>query len=554
MNIFRISVGFIFLILMGCSTSSKLGVQKVDKDKPAFAWESSTIYFLLTDRFYNGDPTNDFVHPLPSQPAPLRGFMGGDIKGITQKIESGYFTNLGVNVLWMTPLVENIEGSVDEGTGVSYGFHGYWTKDWTAIDKRIGTKEEVKEMVNAAHAKGIKVIMDIVLNHTGPVTPIDPQWPADWVRTTPKCTYKSYETTTACTLVDNLPDIKTESKKEVGLPDFLINKWKKEGRYDQEIASLDEFFKRTKHPRLPHFYIIKWITDLIEEYGIDGYRVDTAKHLEEEVWKALRKEADIAFAKNKKNNPANFPENNRFFMLGEVYNYNANAGRFFDFGDKKVDYYNYGFDALINFGFKYDAQLDFPDLFKKYDTLMSGSFKNLTTVQYLSSHDDGSPFDAARQKPLETGTKLLLSQGVAQIYYGDEVARPLTAQASGDAVLRTPLDWNKMEENNAMITLSHWQKLGKFRQMNPAVGAGKHIELSKKPNIFARTYKSGKYKNEVVFGLDLPKGKKVIPVKGVFKNGDVLWDYYSNSEHKVQNDQIETDNPFPIVLLGRKLK
>src|SRR5690606_39035790 len=131
----------------------------------------------------------------------------------------------------------------------------------------------------------------------------------------------------------------------------------------------------------------------------------------------------------------------------------------------------------------------------------------------------------------------------------DEVARLLTAQASGDAVLRTPLDWNKMEENNAMITLSHWQKLGKFRQMNPAVGAGKHIEISKK--IFARTYKSGKYKNEVVFGLDLPKGKKVIPVKGVFKNGDVLWDYYSNSEHKVQNDQIETDNPFPIVLLGR---
>lgn len=85
----------------------------------------------------------------------------------------------------MTPLIENIEGSVDEGTGRSYGFHGYWTKDWTAIDKRLGTKEEVAEMVKTAHSHGIRVLMDAVVNHTGPVTSKDVKWPDEWVKTGP---------------------------------------------------------------------------------------------------------------------------------------------------------------------------------------------------------------------------------------------------------------------------------------------------------------------------------------------------------------------------------
>ena len=67
----------------------------------------------------------------------LRGFEGGDIKGITQKIKEGYFTDLGINAIWMTPIVEQIHGGTDEGTGVTYGFHGYWAKDWTKIDPNL---------------------------------------------------------------------------------------------------------------------------------------------------------------------------------------------------------------------------------------------------------------------------------------------------------------------------------------------------------------------------------------------------------------------------------
>ncbi|MFM2394578.1 MAG: hypothetical protein RLZZ546_2560, partial [Bacteroidota bacterium] len=196
----------VILTFMHLSCKSKKETENAQSKKEVFTWENATIYFLLTDRFHNGDKTNDFKHPTEAQPAPYRGFMGGDVKGITQKIQEGYFDSLGVNAIWMTPLLENNEGSVDEGTGRSYAFHGYWTKDWTSIDKRLGTNEEVREMVKTAHSHGIRVLMDAIVNHTGPVTPQDVKWPADWVKTEPKCTYKDYETTVNCTLVDNLPD------------------------------------------------------------------------------------------------------------------------------------------------------------------------------------------------------------------------------------------------------------------------------------------------------------------------------------------------------------
>ncbi|HMT00672.1 MAG TPA: alpha-amylase family glycosyl hydrolase, partial [Saprospiraceae bacterium] len=225
-------------LFAGCKTAKVPGSNFASKE---FSWNNATVYFMLTDRFNNGDKSNDFVHPKEAPPALLRGYMGGDVKGITQKIKEGYFDSLGVDVLWMTPLIENIEGSVDEGTGRSYGFHGYWTKDWTAIDKRLGTKEEVAEMVKTAHSHGIRVLMDAVVNHTGPVTSKDVKWPDEWVKTGPRCIYTDYKSTVNCTLVDNLPDIRTESNEEVVLPAFLVEKWKREGRYEQEVKELDEF-------------------------------------------------------------------------------------------------------------------------------------------------------------------------------------------------------------------------------------------------------------------------------------------------------------------------
>ncbi len=534
---------FLWLILGGCGVQQK---SKSPAQNDNFIWENANVYFLLTDRFNNGNVDNDFTHPMT--PAPYRGFMGGDVKGITQKIKDNYFNDLGITALWMTPLVQNIDGYVDEGTGLSYGFHGYWTKDWTLIDQRLGTEAEVKEMVESAHQQGIRVIFDVVINHTGPVTESDPLWPNNWVRTGPKCTYQGYETTTACTLVDNLPDVLTESREEVDLPPHLIEKWKAEGRYEKEVKELNAFFKRTKYPRLPHYYIIKWLTDLIRKYGIDGFRVDTVKHAEEDVWKALRDEAQRAYNDWKKQNPNAAIQNQDFYMLGEVYNYHVSSGRNFDFGDKKVDYFNYGFNSLINFDFKYDAQKSYEEIFEKYDTLLHGSLKGLSTMNYISSHDDGAPFDKDRKRTFESATKLLLTQGQSQIYYGDESGRSLNVKASGDAQLRSFMNWEEFQKNQDLI--QHWQKLGQYRKNHPAVGAGQHTVLDK--NIFGRKYLSPKINDSIVFALDQKKGPKIIPVKGYFQNGDLLRDAYSGVEATVKNEKVVVISDFDIVLLEKR--
>src|SRR5690606_24291811 len=109
-----------------------------------FVWEAASIYFLLTDRFHNGDRSSDVNFGRTETPAVMRGFQGGDIKGIIMKIDEGYFDRLGINAIWITPVVEQIHGSVDEGTGLSFGFHGYWTKDWTSLDPNFGTKKDLQ--------------------------------------------------------------------------------------------------------------------------------------------------------------------------------------------------------------------------------------------------------------------------------------------------------------------------------------------------------------------------------------------------------------------------
>ena len=246
------------LLLAGCNTPEpdETSVFSIEEGDNPFLWENANVYFLLTDRFVNGDPANDNSYGRQQDGAVHRSYHGGDFRGVIQKIDEGYFQELGITALWLTPPIENIHGSTDEGTGKTYAYHGYWPRDWTNIDANLGTIEDYKELIDKAHASGIRVLMDVIINHTGPVTDIDSQWPDDWVRMSPTCSFDNFKNNVECTLVDNLPDIRTESNEDVELPPYLIEKWKKEGRYDQEIKELDDFFARTGYPRAPRFYII----------------------------------------------------------------------------------------------------------------------------------------------------------------------------------------------------------------------------------------------------------------------------------------------------------
>ena len=542
----------LLLIMTTASAQSKKTVPA--KDKTPFIWEGANLYFLLTDRFKDGNAKKEIYFNRNKPTGKLRGFEGGNIRGIIQKIQDGYFEKLGINAIWLTPIVEQIHDGVDEGTGMSYGFHGYWARDWTSLDPNFGTKKDLAELVSKAHAKGIRIVLDGVINHTGPVTPEDSVWPQDWVRTGPQCDYKTFESTTECTLVANLPDVRTESNEPVALPPFLIEKWKAEGKYEKEMASLDAFFKRTGYPRAPKYYIIKWLTDYIVEFGIDGYRGDTVKHTDEGVWADFKTQCDYAFNTWKKNNPSKVLDNNSFYTIAEVYNYGISGGQIFDFGDKKVNYYENGFNNMINFEFKWDAQKDYEFIFAKYSGKLNNELKGYSVLNYLSSHDDGAPFDAKRTKSYESATKLLLSPGISQTYYGDETGRSLVIEGTqGDATLRSFMNWDDVKSNpETKKVLLHWQKLGQFRRNHPAVGAGIHNQIAASPYVFSRNFSKGNYSDQVVVGLDLPKGKKEIPVGTIFKNETNLKDAYSGKTVKVTNGMVVIDTDFDVVLLELK--
>lgn len=539
-------------ILLGFSILTSCSSIKHSEQKP-FLWEGANVYFLLTDRFKNGDSSNDVNFNRTEKAAVLRGFEGGDLRGVIQKIDENYFSDLGINAIWMTPLVEQIHGVTNEGTGKTYGFHGYWAKDWTELDPNFGTKDDLKELVEKAHKKGIRIVLDAVINHTGPVTNIDAAYPNSWVRTEPTCTYDNYKNTTECTLVANLPDILTESNEPVELPPLLVEKWKKEGKYEAEMKSLDAFFARTGFPRAPKYYIMKWLADYVQNYGIDGYRIDTVKHTNEDVWKDFQKVCQESFDIYKRNNPSKVLDNNLFFTVGEVYGYGISQKQDYDFGDKKVNYYENGFKSLINFDFKGDANKSYEELFSNYSQLLHSDLNGKTVMNYLTSHDDGSPFDKERKRTFEAGTKLLLAPGISQVYYGDETARTLTvAGAEGDANLRSNMNWEDLSNNVATQKLvKHYQKLGQFRANHPAVGAGVHKKLSGTPYYFSRILTNGKFTDKVIIGLDLEGKLKEFNVNGVFKEGEQVRDFYSKASMPVINGKVSFYSDYSTVLLEK---
>ena len=530
------------LSLISCQ--SPLKSSEVDS-KDTFSWKSANIYFLLTDRFNAAESDTTRVG-ADKETAVLRGFEGGNIKGVTNKIKEGYFQKLGVDAIWTTPVVRQIDDATDEGTGVTYGYHGYWTKDWTSIEPSFGTHQELKEFVETAHEAGIKVVMDAVLNHTGPVTDLDPTFPEQWVRETPPCDFKNYQGTVECTLVANLPDIKTESGEEVELPQTLLDFWESENRMEQEIAELDAFFNKTGLKKTPRNYVIKWLTDYVRELGIDGFRVDTTKHVDEDSWVVLKQEAERAFEEYHQNN--NSVPSAPFYMVGEVYFYGISGGPEYDFGDKKVNYFDYGFDALINFDFKADAANHYEFVFNKYDSLLNKTHKNISVLSYISSHDDSQPFDIEREEPIKSANMLLLAPGGVQMYYGDEIARPLVMEgAEGDANLRSVMNWSSIEEPETKEILTHWQKLGQFRKSHPAIGLGEHKMLQIEPYFFSRSYEG----DTAIVGLDLIQDKEItIQLPTPWSNVEKWYDSYSNQSISAQNGTLHIKTNQSTVLLS----
>jgi alpha-amylase len=299
---------------------------------------------------------------------------------------------------------------------------------------------------------------------------------------------------------------------------------------------------------------MKWLTDYITEFGVDGYRCDTVKHTEPFVWEEFKTECDYAFSEYKKNNLDKVLDDNDFYLVGEVYNYGISGGKIFDFGDKLVNYYDDMFTQQINFEFKWNAkEYDYQKLFKRYSVILNSELKDFGVLNYLSSHDDGSPFDPSRKKPFEAANKLLLSPGTSQVYYGDESSRSLIIpDTEGDATLRSMMNWDSIAKRpRTREVITHWRKLGQFRAKHPAIGAGIHQMITQSPYYFYRSYQKGDYKDLVLIGLELEEGVKTIDVSRIFEEGDELRDAYSDQIAKVENGRIQINSDFNMVLIEK---
>lgn len=488
-------------------------------------WRNATVYFALTDRFANGDPHNDRSYGRePDGAQEIGTFHGGDLKGLTGKLD--YLAELGIDALWISAPYEQIHGWVgggEKGDFRHYAYHGYYALDYTQLDANMGNEDDLRELIAGAHARGIRVLFDVVLNHAGYSTLADMQdygfgalrqgmaqylperwsdwqpepyenlhayhnlidydhpawarwWGKDWVR----AGIADYPAPPSV-LVDPLkgslaflPDFRTERDTPVGLPEFL--------RHKQSTRAVERDGYRVRD------YLNEWLTNWVREFGVDGFRADTVMHVEPAAWAQLRQQADQARRDWSAANPNDPLAGEPFWMVGEVFGH----------GPETSDYQANGFDALINFAFQQDIAGAASDCLRRADKGYSHYAELLANhpghnfMSYASSHDtslfsaqhDG---DLPRQRGLASA--LLLSPGAVQIYYGDESARAFGPTGSDPFQgTRSDMNWGDHARPEIAALIEHWQRLGQFRARHPAVGAGSHRQLSESPYAFVRQH------------------------------------------------------------------
>lgn len=543
-----------------------------------FSWDNAIVYWVMIDRFENGDPSNDHAYGrgLDQQGAPTHGdspsrFFGGDLKGLTDKVNEGYFSRLGVNAIWISSPLEQVHGWVGgpEGAYPSYGYHGYWPLDFTSVDANFGTESDFASFVRACHDGGIRVIMDVVINHAGYNTLADmsrlgfgtirdstwtswsPEpgenwhayhdrfidysdssawaswWGPQWVRAD-LAGYDRCGDNDRTTCTSSLPDFKTESTQRVAVPDFLARKWS--GRTGPAIASVDAATPPGALPRTPASevdpsdtmapavnqstpaeHLIGWLTQWVRTYGIDGFRLDTARNLDMPVISALKRAGVAALRTWKEENPDQRMDDLDFWMTGEIFGH----------GVERSDYFDAGLNSVINFSFQSDLEggASVDSLYRTYSERINGQ-PGFNVLSYLSSHDTKL---FPRERLFEAATELLLTPGTVQIFYGDETGRlPGPVDAIGTDRTRSPMNWGQIDEE----LLEHWQKLGQFRSRHPAIAMGAHEILSSDPYTFTRSLHAGAWQDDVVVVIGA-SGKTSVNVSTVFPDNTILRDAYS---------------------------
>jgi len=514
------------------------GLSAAAQPPGAFA-DNPIVYFVITDRFLDGDPSNNRSYGrAPDGRQEIGAWHGGDFAGLTKKLEEGWFRALGVNAIWITAPYEQIHGWVVGGNKEfeHYAYHGYFALDPTVLDKNIGSEDELRRFVDAAHAQKIRVLFDVVMNHPGygdlrtlaeyqvgvvwdgweKATPqnyhgfIDynsPKWAnwwgSDWIRAGLRGYTEGNRGDDLTMQLAFLPDFRTEQARPVDLPPIL------KAKPDTRAKAIPGATVRD--------YLVTWLSQWVRDYGIDGFRCDTVKHVEPGSWLALKKAGTEALAAWKAANPGAKIDDAPFWMTGEDWGH----------GIARTKRFDGGFDNMINFDFQERVQgavgkaLDAAALDKLYaeyaKTLAAPATHNV--LSYLSSHDTRL-FDRARL--VDAGSALLLAPGGVQIFYGDETGRPGGPAPSSDPqqATRSDMNWTAIDAR----LLAHWRRLGRFRHDHVALARGVHRQLAASPYTFSRIDAGSG--DRVVVAWDL-KGEVRIPVGDTFADGSRVRDAYT---------------------------
>ena len=415
------------------------------------------IYFVLPDRFANGDASNDLggyeADRLKSGYDPThKGFYhGGDLKGLTERLD--YIQGMGVTAIWFAPIFKNkpVQGEFDKPETISAGYHGYWVTDFTQVDPHFGTNEEFKAFVDAAHARGMKVYMDIITNHTADVIqyregnkyrnladyPYSTKGGPEGAATNPgfegdkgtsaenwaKLTDPAYAYTPF------VPDAEKDVKVPAWLNDPIYyhnrgdSEWWGESAVYGDFSGLDDLF--TEHPRVVDG-MIEIFGSWIDRFGIDGFRIDTVKHVNPEFWQAF---VPAMLERAEANGIPNF------HIFGEVYWAGPKPGGLHQYTWRD------GMPAVLDFTFQSAVQEvvannQSPEVLVEMlrgDILYRGGEEAaLQMPTFLGNHDMGRFSMFVKQaNPEADGDELLARtmlghamlmtlRGVPTVYYGDE--------------------------------------------------------------------------------------------------------------------------------------
>lgn len=527
-----------------------------------FNWGNATVYFVITDRFCNGDSTNDVnygrIVDYGSEQLNAATFHGGDLKGMLVKAKEGYFKDLGVDVVWMTDVYEQIHGWMSGSGSVNdfphYGYHGYYPLDYTQIDKNYGTINEFRQLVDTLHAQGIRIMLGANLNDPGYPTLLDAvqygfadvgltetkaaqhikDWSYDnffenrlnwngwynrgWIRMPDEDWDESNPL--EATLF-GMPDFKDESNEPVKIPAFLKNKWKKEGKSNIPWVNPSALHLRKDHNWSPMQYLISWIASWVKEFGIDGFRCDIVENVCLSRWKELNEACNEALETWRKKHPESPASKwtDKFYMTGD-----------FDMAgiDYKPGYADAGFSSMVNFYFPKHGDLDgIVYAWQAY----SDSIQMHPAWHPFNYLNNSYHRDADMTNMVDCATTLLLAPGVAQIFYGDETRRKLSDarfNVDSDQAFRSDMDWNDIDSN----LLDHYQRLGSIRKAHPAIGIGKQQTLDTHTCI--RTLNG----DTVLIRLT-PMDNVPIDVAGYFSDGEILVELYTGQEATVTDHSIQ---------------